>query len=255
MKNLKKAAALCAALALAGTAAHAQYTQSQDDLILAFTSATDTSDYTVDLGSLSSITTPTTIGSPSLTTFNADFSSLSGVSVAALGAKTTASGTGKNVILDAVRTGGTASPLGAGTEVMPSGQTANSVGAAVTDIHSLNGANSTEVKTLIGTGPGDTQVTGSVQQELQTTSVGGLTSFSSGSVTLDLWEILANSPSTWTFLGDLTVTDNGTSLSALYTPAGYGVSAAVPEPATYGIIGAMGLLVLALRRQFRGVSA
>lgn len=254
MKNLKKIAVLGAVLALTGHVAQAQYTQASDDLILAFTSSTDTSDYTVDLGSLASITSPTTLsGNPalSLTTFNADFSSLSGVSVAAVGGKNTTGSGGKNVIMDALRVGGTANPLGAGTETMPGGQTANTVGQAESAIRSLTGSSTTEVKTLIGTGPGDTSVTGSAQQLLQTTSVGGLTDFSSGVVTMDIWEMLASSPSTWTFLGDLTVTDNGTSLSAEFTPQGF----AVPEPATYGIIGAMGLLVLALRRQFSGVSA
>jgi hypothetical protein len=69
-------------------------------------------------------------------------------------------------------------------------------------------------------------------------------SFASGSIRSDLFEYDGNgSSSKAVYQGDFTFNSDGT---LDYTFA----SSAVPEPSTYGIFAASGLLALSMRRQF-----
>jgi len=254
MKNLTKAAVLSAAVALAGQAAYAQI--AADDLILGFNKA-GKSDYVIDLGAFANLSTTavTHLGSDvSLSTFNTTFTSLAGVNAAVVGGNSSLiTGVG-DAYLDKVRTGAINGPLTAGTETALPSVTRNQMAQAATSVDSVNAGVNGDFTQFVGTSPTDNG-TGTFLQNLNAPLGTSLTDFSSGVLTLDIYKATRPSAgsSGWVFDGTVSLDFTGSSPVADFTPAGF--SAAVPEPSTYGMIAGGGLLVLALRRQFRRVTA
>ncbi len=158
---------------------------------------------------------------------------------------------------DAARVGAINGPLTAGTELALPNETKNTIFGASTSISSITGLNS-DITTYVGTSPTDNGAAGTAMQELNGAGFrGGLTGFSSGDVILDIFQnsvsgtVAHPTVDGWTFDGSLVINLTGTP-SIQWDPAGSG---AVPEPAAYGMLAGAGLLVVALRRQFRGARA
>jgi hypothetical protein len=103
-------------------------------------------------------------------------------------------------------------------------------------------------------GEQNTSTTGTINfgshENVATTKGGPIESIQggSGAVYEALWEVPATGLGSDTYLGYLTFDTDG---EVDYTSA----VSAVPEPSTYGALAASGLLVLALRRQFRSLIA
>jgi hypothetical protein len=254
MKNLSKAAVLSAMAVLAGQAAYAQI--AADDLILGFNKS-GKSDYVIDLGAFSSLSTTavTHLGADaSLTTFNTTFTSLAGVNAAVVGGNnSTVTGVG-DAYLDKVRVGAINGPLTAGTETALSPVSRNQIALAGSDVNSVNAGVNGDFTSFIGTSTTDNG-SGTFLQNLNAPLGTSLADFSSGVLTLDIFKATrpASGNSGWAFDGTVSLDFTGGSPIVDFTPAGF--SAAVPEPSTYGMLAGGGLLALALRRQFRRVNA
>ena len=247
--NQFKKIALLAALGLASvSAAHAQLSGS--DLILGFNDlagpAAAQNDYVIDLGAASQFTTTSTYSttfSSSLwaSAFGADANALNDVAAGFVQAS-----------------GGTTYPktvfVSTGTQTAPTAPTSASFGNATSLIQGITegvqassaGANAGSWSSLIAQDP---TTAGYNSQNVATYLHTGVESFlSNGTVTEYLYETTKASSlaagSAYSLIGTLTINANTDTVS--FT----GASAAVPEPATYGLISGAGMLLLGLRRQF-----
>ncbi len=253
MKNLYKAA-LLAALGLAGVTA----AQAQSDMLLGFNDAGANSgaagyqnDYVIDLGAISGFTATSTFsGSINQTTFDNAFSSdgsyLNDVAVGVVAENNGVSP--KQLYVSATSTPNhiattqlnnsiaSASAITVGSYTTASGISSQlgwsyAVGVAPGTPNTFNGNATGNGNEIMGAVPG-------VE-----------TSLSSGDAAFNLYEATSSgSTHSFTEIGTFTVDAN----NGVDTISYEGVDAAVPEPATYGIFGGMGVLLLGLRRQLTG---
>jgi hypothetical protein len=252
-KNYKLA--LLAVLGLATvTAAHAATT----DMLLGFNDAASTStsaqnDYVVDLGAQTLFTTSAVLNLSSdfnASTFNTAFSAdANDLNDVAAGAVAGSIGTSTDILFQT-------SPKGAsGLPTWTSGKQASFISAAnfagdstVGEYGSSGTAGWSQYvaisPTVIGNNGG-----GSLAGD----SANPTELLSSGIVSEELFESTGStsrntSPGAWTEIGTLDVNVNTDTVT--FT----GVDA-VPEPATYGLLAASGLLIVSLRRQFKSKNA
>jgi hypothetical protein len=250
MNNITKMAVVSAAVVLAAQAAQAQIPAG--DLVLGFssTAAGVTQDYIVDLGAL-----PTTAsslgGAVNFSQFGTGGApSIGNMNVGVLFGKGNAS-TGDFAGYSVLRTGNNASGV-QGTESTPATlATGNVITSAALDAQSM-------VAGLIPQGNQFsmlTQSSGTAGTFANNMSANPLTSMPGTTISLDLFEAtrLAQSgrstpASAFTYEGTLNIDLTGPNAVVDFVP----VAAAVPEPSTYGLIAGAGLLLVSLRRQFRG---
>jgi hypothetical protein len=249
MKNITKAAILSAAVALVCQGAYA----ATDDLILGFTGNSATTDTTFNLGTFSTTSISTgTLGALSGSPFTSSgvfgFTAQNGAS----------QGTGIDVSV--ARTGSNAGSV-KGTESAP---------AVFSGATTLAAANS-DVKSII-IGSGTTSFTGNsysantvaanppAQNDSVFSDDNGVSSLVANGTTMDIYQLTIGPSSghlavkdVVTYVGELELFNTGGVESYVFDPSG--VSAAVPEPATYGALAGAGLLALSLRRQFRRSNA
>ena len=252
MKHLYKAA-LLAALGLASvTAAQAQ------DMLLGFndagantSAASYQNDYVIDLGALTQFTkTSTYSGSIVQSTFDTAFSSdanwANDVAVGAVGGTQVA-------IPHQIYVSGTTQPVAAST-----GRFGNILsdtsGIAVGEYGSAAAGN-TGWSYLVGVNPGGIVLDGNTLntsgQAVMQQGVSPLSFLSGGDATFNLYEALSSgSTHAYTDIGSFSINANNGVDTISFTGASVVSSAAAPEPTTYGLMAGVGLLGLALRRQF-----
>jgi len=247
MKNLYKAALLAALGLISVTAAQAQSasgTINNNDLVLGFTSTVNgvSQDYILDLGQIP--TAPNTqLGGISLSAFNSIF----GANLA-------------NGQVNAGIVGG----LPSGTQDVI---TSTLQGAGAPSVSPSKGNISGAAGTVSGLQLGAVSQSSSAsffQNIAETPSTAGAAANSfagylasnplstigtSETLTLDLYkDTFSGKTGTtgWSFIGDIALDLSGPTLSAVFDPTS---TAAVPEPATYGMLAGAGLLAVSLRRQ------
>jgi hypothetical protein len=258
MKRFTKAMMLAVAGAvLVSQSSRAAYTP--NDLILGFAQSSATSDLVIDLGQASSLIGQTAVVNLSsdlagLTSFNSTFNnSPNGVDMAVVGGSQAVGHFG--VFATQLRSGGAGNPAVAGSSITATHSSSQMSGgaAAVGGIVGLPTAGNLALLNPTTT-PSDNKgwttaidTTGLPSNFIAKTGVNpNSTIGANGIIYEDLFA--ATTASAYTYEGYFTFNYGADSLT--FTPATLQVSA-VPEPATYGVIAAAGLLVVSLRRQIR----
>lgn len=267
MNKLTKIAIAAAGLALAAQGAFAGV--NNNDLIFSVNNNDNggNTEFDVNLGTLSSLTSPNDNLSGLVSGFSGftSASATTGLNVGVAGGQNlgTISGAGNDVFATTLRVGG-GSYQTAGTEGNPTVVAGASANPSKANI--ANAANTVDTFTGYGannsTGAGsfsaqvafDHTTPGTVGANNFSTDLGiagatPLQSMTGTTIVLDLWGDTegASSPGGWVYEGDLTFT---------YDPSGasgptliWDEASAVPEPTTYGLFAGVGLLALSVRRQ------
>jgi len=265
MKKLTTAALLiCGAIAASQSAFGQLYQNTPNDLDFGFQNQAGggTEDYVINLGAASSIVGQTSVVDLSSDFSSSDFNAVLGSSSSMFGgvvgaANTSTSGTANtaDVFVTQLRVGG------AGSSAAVAGSSVSQTLTRAQD-NTTYGGLGTLVSPAAGTGTldaskswenliGPNTATGTFQSNVglnPDSSVGN-----SSVLYEDLWETSSSTISggePFTYLGYFTLDAPTGSL----TFTGADVTA-VPEPATYGILAGMGMLILALRREVRGKTA
>lgn len=274
MKNHLYKAALVAALGMAGAVAAQASSPASGDVVLGFTSQSagaSADDYLVDLGALpaggnvaANYNTALNVSGFSESAFTA-----AGVAGSALGSGGTlyaglvgyiSGGTTTSSIYMSQVDNGSGSPTAAGSGPLVS-PTGTALISAYDDATSLNPSGAVSAANVgsfsygVALNPSqqgsNTTGTGNMAGEAANNPMGTISS----SLVFDLWTGKAT-PSRggatfngWTYDGTVTISLANDTLTAIYDEVNV---SSVPEPATYGIFGGLGLLVLALRRQLTG---
>jgi hypothetical protein len=242
MKNLTKAAVLSAAVALAGQGAYA----ATGDLILGFTGNSAATDTTFNLGSLSSSTISTGNLSSGLNSFAS-----SGV-MGYFGSGSTA---GNGIDISVTRAGSTAIGLQGTESAPPAPPTATTLGGAIADVSAIQIGSGVASFTGNSYSANTVAANPGVQNDSVFSDNGGNSSLVANGTVMDIFSETIGTgsgrgsvPTTVAYVGQLDLFNLGGAANYEFIPAGF--VAAVPEPSTYGIIAASGLLALALRRKF-----
>lgn len=260
MKRITTAGALVAGALLASQAAHAN-TFVGNDVYMGFQNSSASDDYILNLGTLSSI-----VGQSSVVNLSSDFSSSDFGSVYNGGSGTTLAAVvgAANNVNDSFGTETRTSNFGDPGVAGSTGPTTlehysqdstvyadlSSIAAPATTGGSLDSTKSWSAKV------GPTEATGNFY------SATGFNPNSAITTSSVLYEDLYLSTDTqsnprsdagapYVYEGYFTIDFTGSTPDVTFT----GADVAVPEPATYGILAGVGVLVLALRRQLTGVIA
>jgi hypothetical protein len=244
MKNSMKLALAAVAFA-AVTTAQAQYTGNNDELLLGFTTASSTGDLIIDLGTFSSIT-PGDLNNSGHTGFAND---------AALQTELNSLYGSMNSLIFGAVGGHAVNAVNAGiysTGPRPTGSQTqnNTIGIVIGDVDSMGNAVTTGNQAIVNPSFATGQ---SVTENMHNST-------SSATIETD-WNINVTSRTSATFANGATqfLTENlyhsangASTLVGTLTLGSDGslVFAAVPEPTTFGLLGGLGVLALALRRQF-----
>jgi len=256
MKNLMKATIVAAGIAVVSQSGLAQTsTFVANDLYLGFQNQAGggTEDYIIDLGQASGLIGGSSVidlsAQFSLTNFNMVLGSSSSMFGGVVGGYQNNSA---DVYLTQLRSGGAGSPATAGSSIA-STITRATINLAVSKLSTIN-APAAGTNVLDGSKTWESQV----EPTFSPSSFYGVTGFNpdssvSSSTVLyeDLWSAANSSLSggkPFTYQGYFTLDLTGSSPSLTFT------SVAVPEPSTYGLIGAAGLLAFSVRRSIRKVA-
>ncbi len=247
MKKIAKISMLAIGAAMVTQALHAQY--NDGDLLIGFASSGN--DYVIDLGQIPTLANTQLGGAIDLNLYNTTFGS-SAVSVGVIAGDN--SGTfdpaGKKTIwTTTLRAGLPATAfVTAGTESAP----ANISKTQINNLAPIPGSLQQGVTGVTSGGLIDAWSETVAQSSTQNGSVIGnwgaaagnpMASLASQPITLDLWTTSADvTVNHYTYVGDIQIDMTGASASVIFDPA------AVPEPATYALLGGGGLLAFVLRR-------
>jgi hypothetical protein len=252
MNGKIKTALLAAAGLAAMSTAQAQYTPNNNDLILGFTTPASTGDLQIDLGSPASIgvgggSTVDLIangnvqsGSSELVTqLGQNGLSINSLNWGVVGGHFTS---GANLSIYSTVLHGAAAPPRPGAPGTTIGAI-NSAGQGINDFPGTH-PNQGVVDPTIASGESWREIispgAGSASSFASTYYNPGTITPSSGSYSVSE-DLYLNTATTESLLGTLTFTSTG---GLSFAPA------AVPEPSTYGLIAGLGVLALAIRRQF-----
>lgn len=267
MNKLTKIAIVAAGFALAAQGAFAGV--NNNDLIFSINNndGGGTTEFDVNLGTLSSLTSPNDNLSGLISGFSGfnSASATTGLNIGVAGGQNlgTISGAGNDVFATTLRVGG-GSYQTAGTEGNPS--VVAGAASSPSKANIANAANTVDTFTGYGvnTSTGAGSFTAQVASDHVTPgTVGGnnfstdlgigsatpLQSMTGTSIVLDLWSDTegTTAPGGWVYDGNLTFTYDSSGASA--PTLIWDEAAAVPEPTTYGLFAGVGLLALSLRRQ------
>jgi len=251
MNKLAKVAVVVAGLALVAQAAKAN----DFDIILGFNGNGATSDYVINLGNAN---TSVGVGSGQVTDLSSFFNATTFNSIFTAGVNGTLMGAGggqtsSSPTLYFTENRGAAGNASAALSLTP---TLNSSSAASQGAGNFNDLpntfssfNSAGANLTIAKGDPDSwtsQVTsGNPGSFPAQTGMNPSSAIGSGVIYEDLWKATKNGTHlNWSYTGYLTFDDSGSSPLLTFT------AVPVPEPSTYGLFGAAGVLVLALRRRF-----
>lgn len=268
MNKIVKSLALSAGVALVSQAAQAQFVNG--DLVLGFTAANAANDYIIELGNFQTVVG---VGGSSVvdlsshfsaSSFNSDFSGgLNGVDMGVVGGNNAFNPS--SIFETALRSslGTPALPGSAQPASLPHAAGKNGLSEIPTMVNGLGMAAGQSLSTPRGgTGTGNyswfnyvPSATPPTQSYFTQTGYNPDSTASGNVIREDLWGTPATTSSgayNFTYEGFFTLDLSGASPSLTFTPASL---AAVPEPASYGLIAGAGLLVVSLRRQFQRKSA
>ena len=252
MNKLAKIAVVVAGLALV-----AQVAKANDfDIILGFNGNGATSDYVINLGNAN---TSVGVGSGQVTDLSSFFNATTFNSIFTAGVNGTlmGAGGGQNATSPTLyytenrgAAGNASSALSLAPTLTSTSFAKNGAGNFNDLPNTFSGLNSTGGNLTVASSDPDSwssQITSGNPGSF--TSNTGLNSPSSaigsGVIYEDLWQATkSGNKMVWTYTGYLTFDDTGSSPSLTFS------AVPVPEPSTYGLFGAAGVLVLALRRRF-----
>lgn len=247
MKNSYKIALLAALGFASVSVAQAQININDDDLVLGITSSSQ--DYVIDLGQIPA-TANTSLGSYDLSSFDAASLSAGVVGGDTDGAYDVAGG-GDSLFLTKVRSGTAATSYAvAGTESAPNLISQNNLDASAGLVYAI----ATGITPTSTTGHNAwSQIVAQSSTAVGSSGGGNIGAYAgnpmgalTSPLTLDLWAASDdNEPNSFNYLGDIQLTETGSSVSVVFDPA----SVAVPEPSTYGLIAGAGLLAVSLRNK------
>lgn len=256
MKNHLYKAVLAAALGLAGaTAAHAQNQAPSNDLLLGFTSPNATSDYIIDLGQLlgaSAEQITLTAGQYSDSTFTSDLGSEITAGTTYAGIFGSKAGSAGDVI-----TSSTSTPFGgvAQSHTILDAAASYPSSVALGSVAKTGQSVYNDISTAPGQSGNNANSFGEYEPEvLQTVS----SSEGTGGSVLDLTVYEATyGLTTSTAFADkgyvsILFGSDGDIQGVAWDEAATAPVTSVPEPATFGIFGGIGMLLLGLRRQLTG---
>lgn len=248
MSNLAKTLLVASIMAVGASVAQAQY--ASGDLLLNFrpdSPSGSSIDMTIDIGQFSALQANQVVATVDLTSLASGVTggSIDNIDFSVLGA-TSRTGTGPSTYAETMfateaQVGGTGNSQG--TEAAWVNKTYSSLNNAASKIagitQGLNVADSssTSYHSVIGTGAFGSSFQGDVEQTTGT----GFAQNATG-VAADLFFLNTKTTGASTYEGTFTLENNG---EVVYDMT------AVPEPATFGILAAAGLLMVSVRRQFR----
>ncbi|HWD91538.1 MAG TPA: PEP-CTERM sorting domain-containing protein [Verrucomicrobiae bacterium] len=247
MNKLAKIAVVVAGLALVSQVANA----ANNDLILGFNGNGSANDYAINLGNATSLFNAGSgavvdLSSDfSLSTFNSTFSSVNGTQMGAGGGTSSL-----NPVFFFTQNRGSAGDASTALSLTPPSITTTTASGAAGDFNGLSPFPAAGTGELISSANA-----GSFSSQMTTlgnnTGLNPSSAIGSGVIYEDLWQAskTTGTSTAWKYEGFLTFDTTGSTPSLTFT------AAAVPEPSTYGLFGGAGILVMALRRQFRRKTA
>jgi len=251
MNKLAKVAVVVAGLALV-----AQVAKANDfDIILGFNGNGATSDYVINLGNAN---TSVGVGSGQVTDLSSFFNATTFNSIFTAGVNGTFMGAGGGQTASSptfyfTENRGAAGDASSALSSVPTFNSSSSASAAAGHFNAIPGAfpslNSAGANLTIASGDPNSftsQVTsGNPGSLLGDQGLMPSSAIGSGVIYEDLWKATKNGTHlNWSYTGYLTFDDSGSSPLLTFS------AVPVPEPSTYGLFGAAGVLVLALRRRF-----
>jgi hypothetical protein len=263
MNRITKMAIAMAGFALAVQGAIAGVNNNNLVLSINNNSGGGTTEFTVNLGQISTFAGPNYDLSSFLSTFNSQYASAgaSGLNVGVAGGQNGQgglSGAGNDVFTTTLRIGNgqytTAGTEGAPSVIPTKANIANAGSVAAGTISFGSNQAIGDSGTFTSVFAKDPLTPGTATPNF-TGSLGGdnpLQQMTGSTISLDLWKDTVTSTGTtsWVYQGDFTLDLSGATPSLIWDAA-----APVPEPATYGLCAGAGLLVLSLRRQLRSKNA
>jgi hypothetical protein len=259
MTKITKSVAAAGSMLLLAQAAHAGFTQ--NDLVLGFTGAGASgvpNDYIIDLGNATSVVgvggTAQVNLSSQVSQFNSVFTGgLNGLQVGAAGGINNQ--INATLYVSAFRNGGAGNPAMAGSPIPANSPYANTTaksaaGSVNSMVTGLNLANPGSSWVVPFSDPNSWNTW--VAPTFSSSSVFGILNYNpNGTATSsviyeDLYKGVNSGGVAMNYVGYFTFDNTGASPSLTFTPSAF---VPVPEPATYGMIAGLGLLLVSVRRQ------
>lgn len=241
MKKFIKTGILAACAAFVSQVAQAQF--AANDLYLGFVGVGSTSNYVINLGTASSITSSSTVvdlsSDFSLSVYQAVFTGASSVSMGVVAGQAQFPSS-YDLFATTVRGGGAGDPAVAGSDLSSIGHNQSTISSAVSDLSRVGFSAGAGSSALLGAGDNNSwslnvSPTFTASSFYGATGIDPMTALNSGIAYEDLW--MATPNSAYAYLGYFTIDANNSTLT--YTPS----VAPVPEPTTLSLVAGGALLI------------